>query len=130
METLLTTAALLAIATGIAHSVLGEVLIFSHLRTSALVPSEPAPPLQGRHVRILWATWHVTSVFGFALAGLLLQLSTAPGAALPPGAVLAAVVGAHLAGALLVLVATRGRHPGWVALAAVAVLSGVAWGGV
>ena len=128
MQALLTTAALLAIATGIVHSFLGERLIFRHLRAAAVVPSLPAPPLQSRHIRILWATWHLASVFGWAFAGLLLQLARDPAAGLSSRSVLAAAVGANLTGALLVLVGTRGRHPGWVALAAVGMLSWVASG--
>ena len=129
MQPLLTTAAVLAIATGIVHSLLGERLIFRHLRRSSLVPSLPAPPLQARNVRILWATWHLASVFAWALAGLLWQLAREPGAALSARLVLSASAAAFVLGSLLVLVSTRGRHPGWVALGAVGVLSWVAIGG-
>ena len=126
MQPLLTTAAVVAIATGVVHSLLGERLIFRHLRRSSLVPSLPAPPLQARNVRILWATWHLASVFAWALAGLLWQLAREPGAALSSGLVLSASAAAFVLGSLLVLVSTRGRHPGWVALGAVGVLSWVA----
>jgi hypothetical protein len=128
MQTLLTIAALVATVTGIAHSVLGERLVFSQLRASSLVPALAAPPLHGRHVRILWATWHLASVFGWALAGLLLQLARDPQAGVSSRAVLVAAGVAYLVGALLVLVGTRGRHPGWVALAAVGALAGAAFG--
>ena len=126
MQPLLTTAAVVAIATGVVHSLLGERLIFRHLRRSSLVPSLPAPPLQARNVRILWATWHLASVFAWALAGLLWQLAREPGAALSARLVLSASAAAFVLGSLLVLVSTRGRHPGWVALGAVGVLSWVA----
>lgn len=76
MQPLLVTAAVLAVTTGVVHSVLGEMLIFRHLRQSTLVPSLSAPPLQGRNVRILWATWHLASIFGWVLAGLLWQLAS------------------------------------------------------
>ena len=128
MQLLLTTAAVLAIATGVVHSLLGERLIFRHLRRSSLVPSLPAPPLQARNVRILWATWHLASVFAWALAGLLWQLAREPGAALSARLVLSASAAAFVVSSLLVLVGTRGRHPGWVALGAVGVLSWVAIG--
>ena len=128
MQPLLTTAAVVAIATGVVHSLLGERLIFRHLRRSSLVPSLPAPPLQARNVRILWATWHLASVFAWALAGLLWQLAREPGAALSARLVLSASAAAFVLGSLLVLVSTRGRHPGWVALGAVGVLSWVAIG--
>ena len=130
MHPLLTTAASVAILTGVAHSVLGERLIFRHLRPpGAVVPSLPASPLRGRHVRILWATWHLASVFGWAFAGLLLATAWGPGSPSLLDAVLAATAAAHLGGALLVLVATRGRHPGWIALAVVGALSCVVFAG-
>ena len=129
MQLLLATAAVLATVTGVVHSVLGERLIFRHLRASTLVPSLPAKPLQGRHVRILWATWHLASVLAWAFAALLWMLATHPEAVLSSRSILAAATAAFLAGALLVFVGTRGRHPGWVALAAVGILSAVATNG-
>ena len=128
MQSLLTAAALLAGLTGLVHSFLGERLIFRHLRESSLVPSQPAAPLQGRHIRILWATWHLASVLAWALAVLLWQVARAPGAAVSSAVILGAVAAAFVAGSVLVLVATRGRHPGWVALAATGILSWVAAG--
>jgi hypothetical protein len=128
MQSLLATAAVLATITGVVHSVLGEWLIFRHLRESALVPSLPAPPLQGRNVRILWATWHLASVLGSAFAGLLWQLAHSPEAVLPASTVLGVTAAAFLAGSMLVLVGTRGRHPGWVALGVVGTLSWAAIG--
>ena len=125
---MLTLAALLAVVTGLVHSVLGERLIFRHLRDTSLVPSRPAPPLQARHVRILWATWHLASVLAWALAGLLWALARNPGAPLPADLVLSVCAAGFLAGAVLVLVGTRGRHPGWIALAIVAGLSMAAAG--
>lgn len=128
MNYLLATAGVLAVVTGVVHSLLGERLIFRRLRASTFVPSSPAPPLQSRHVRILWATWHLASCFAWAFAGLLLRLSQDPLAVVSARSVLFACVFAFLAGSLLVLVGTRGRHPGWVALAGVGILSWVAAG--
>lgn len=127
MQPLLVTAGVLALITGVVHSLLGERLIFRRLRAGSLVPTLPAPPLQARHVRIQWATWHLASVLAWALAGLLLQASR--GGAGTHGVVGASAF-AFLAGALLVLLGTRGRHPGWVALGAVGILSWMAMGAV
>jgi len=130
MQPLLATAALIAVATGVVHSLLGERLIFRHLRESSLVPSLPAPPLRARNIRILWATWHLASVLGWVVAALLWQLANNPGHALAANSVLHAATAGFMAGALLVLVGTRGRHPGWVALGAVGILSWAAIGAV
>lgn len=115
----LATAAVLAFATGVVHSVLGERLIFRHLRRNSLVPRGEAPPLRARHIGILWATWHLATVFGWAGAVLLWRAAQSP--------VLAAQVNGPVAvayglAAVLVLIATRGRHPGWIALGLVALL--------
>lgn len=126
MQPLLATAAVLALLTGVVHSILGERLIFQRLRDASLVPALPAPPLKSHHVRILWATWHLASVLGWVLGGLLWQLARAPGAALTSSFVLGAAAVGFSVGALLVLVGTRGRHPGWVALGAIGVLVGLA----
>lgn len=121
MNLLLAAAAGLAIATGVAHSVLGERLIFRRLRQASLVPSARAPPLQERHIRILWASWHFVSVLGWAMAALLWRLAAGTDSGLPAHVLLNVIAWGFFAGSLLVLVATRGRHPGWIALAAVAV---------
>ena len=127
MQPLLLVAGALAAVTGLLHSVLGERLIFRHLRQGRLVPALGAPPLRERHIRILWATWHLASVFGWAFAGVVVRLAF--GAAPSSSLVLGAVVFAYLGGALLVLVGTRGRHPGWLALLVVGSLAWVAAGG-
>ena len=123
MQPLLATAAILALVTGVVHSFLGERLIFRHLRVSSIVPTLAAPPLQNRHVRILWATWHLASVLAWAFAGLLWQLARASLPSLSAQSVLMAAAAGFIAGSLLVLFATRGRHPGWIALAVVGALS-------
>jgi hypothetical protein len=116
-------AAIVLLLVGGAHSVLGEVLIFRHLRDHGVVPKNASPPLRERHVRILWATWHVVTIFGLALAAILFHLadpSREP--SLRAFAANAIVLSMATSGAL-VLFATRGRHPGWIGLLGVAVLA-------
>lgn len=127
MQGPLALAGALTALTAVVHSVMGEVLIFRALRTRSLVPSGPAPPLRARHVHILWATWHLASVFGLACAALLLWIAVANVDGALARVVVHAVATAHLLGAVLVLGATRGRHPGWIALLLVALLG---WWGV
>jgi hypothetical protein len=123
LQTYLAAAAVVAFLTGLVHSVLGEILIFRHLRRGTLVPALGAPPLRERNIRILWATWHLATVFGWTLAAILLQLALLPQAPLLD-MVIGATIAANVGGSLLVLVGTRGRHPGWIALAIVA---GLLW---
>lgn len=112
---LLLAAAIVLACVGVGHSILGETAIFRRVRRAGFLPTDAAPPLRGRHIRILWATWHIASVLGWALAAILYRLATAPGMPIDGFAVRAGIV-ALLASATLVLVATRGRHPGWVGL--------------
>lgn len=100
---------------------LGEVLIFRHLRDGGLVPSLAPPPLRVRNIRIIWATWHLATLFGWAFAGVLFQLAL--GRPMSVSLVIGAMLFAYLGGAVLVLVGTKGRHPGWIALTAVAALT-------
>ena len=121
MQAMYAAAAGLAAVTGLVHSVLGERLIFRHLRGNAIVPNMAAPPLQVRHVRILWATWHLASVFNWACAAILLRVVDSATATAP--FVVDAIGVAYLGCAVLVFVGTRGRHPGWNALSLVAALT-------
>jgi len=126
MQILYLVAGVLAVVTGLIHSVLGEILIFRHLRNGGLVPALGAPPLRERNIRIIWATWHLATVFGMAFAGVLFRLALSD--AIPGSLVVSAIVFAYLGGAILVLVGTKGRHPGWIALSVVATLAWMAVG--
>ncbi len=118
-------AAALAFATGLAHSIIGEWLIFQRLRRGGWIPTFGGELLRQRHVRILWASWHLVTIMGWGLAALLLALASAPPT--PLAMHLARVIAVvTLMGGAIVLLGTRGRHPGWVAMALVGVL--VEWG--
>jgi len=123
MQTFYLIAGIIALTTCLVHSVLGEILIFSKLRNGGIVPTMAAPPLRGRHIRIIWASWHLVTVFGFALAGILLWWAFPQDGSSVDSFVVGAIVAANLAGAVIVLVATNGKHPGWIALLVVAVFA-------
>lgn len=120
MNAWLMLAAALMTLTGLVHSLLGEQLIFRRMRRGTLVPAFGGDLLQERNVRILWATWHLASVLGWGVAAALLLLAD-PASAGPATRGLVHILAlASAIGALLVMVSTRGRHPGWIALSAVA----------
>jgi hypothetical protein len=116
-------AAALCMVVGLVHSVLGETRIFRRLRQGGVVPSLGGPLLEERHVRILWASWHVLTVFGWGIACVLLWLSLPESRARSTGLVEAAIMTSMFAGSALVCIGTKARHPGWVGLFAVAVLT-------
>lgn len=123
MQSYLLAAGVLMILIGVAHSVIGETLIFRQLRAGTIVPLLAPVPLRERHLRILWANWHLCSVLGWGLAALLIVIAGSPD--LPTYAPNIRIIAiATLAGSLLVLYATRGRHPGWLGLL---VAAGLAW---
>lgn len=118
MNLWLVCASVLLVMIGLVHSVFGERLIFRRLRGKGIIPTDGGSHLLERHVRILWATWHLASIFCFAAAFVLLYASRAA----VPKAVTDALMASVAAGAIMVLAGTRGRHPGWIALSAVALL--------
>ena len=122
MQSYLLAAGVLMILIGVAHSVIGEILIFRQLRAGAIVPLLAPAPLRERHLRILWANWHLTSALGWGLAALLILIAVAPDPSSYALQVRTIAV-VTLAGSLLVLYATRGRHPGWIGLLVAAILA-------
>jgi hypothetical protein len=116
-------AAVLAFVVGLVHSVFGEHLIFRRLRAGGLGHANGAAILRTSHVRILWATWHLATAFGWGLALALVWMAGAQPGQQPPAVLAFGIAAAMAAGSLLVLAGTRGRHPGWIALLGVAVLT-------
>ena len=123
MNTYLIAAATLAFLVGLVHSVLGEKLVFSRMRQGQLVPTNGGTVLRQRHVRILWASWHIVTVLGWGVAGTLLLLASEPAASSLRGSLSQVIIFATLAGSAIVLYGTRARHPGWVGLLGVAALT-------
>ena len=107
-------AALLLLAVGLAHSVLGERLILRRLDRQSL------PPLRGSGgvtKRVLRFAWHVTTLAWWGFAALLLARFASVEASLQIVAATFAVTAAVIA------TSSRGRHPAWLVFLAVAVLS-------
>ncbi|HZG66418.1 MAG TPA: hypothetical protein VEZ12_06725 [Herpetosiphonaceae bacterium] len=123
MDTYMVAAGALLLVVAAIHSALGEILMFRHLRSHGLVPTLAAPPLKERHIRILWASWHVLTVLGWAFGAVLLRLAYPSDEHAICTFTEQAIVFAFLAGALLVLVGTKGKHLGWVGLLGVAALT-------
>lgn len=107
---------------GLAHSVLGEILVFKALRVQGLVPTAGYAVLRERHVRILWCSWHLVTLLGWALSALLWRLGTSASDTTLAWWTTDVVGMATLASGVLVFVATRGSHPAWFALMSIAAL--------
>jgi hypothetical protein len=121
MNVFLLLAGCLTILVGLVHSFLGEKLIFSHLRRGQVVPTHIGTPLRERHIRIIWATWHIVSILGIGMAGLLFWLAL-PSSSIENVQLIKNIIAIPMfLSAMLVLWATEGRHPGWVGLSLVAI---------
>lgn len=115
-------AATIAFVVGLVHSALGEQLIFRRLREwDELVPTNGGNVLRERHVRILWASWHLVTVFGWCMGAVLLRLALPAAPEASTGFGVQAIALAALTGAVLVFIGTRAKHPGWIGLLAIAV---------
>ncbi|MEO6445497.1 MAG: hypothetical protein ABIZ91_11245 [Gemmatimonadaceae bacterium] len=116
-------AAVVIVVVGLVHSLLGEHLVFRRMRLSGVIPVNGGSALLERHVRILWASWHLVTVLGWLVAAILVWLSFPATASLAQSFLTQAIVVALFVCAAIVFIATKGRHPGWVGLVTAAVLT-------
>lgn len=123
MNTYLVAAAGLAALVGLVHSVLGERLVFSRMRQGQLVPTNGGTVLRQPHVRILWASWHALTLLGWAVAAALFLLGSEPTRSELHASLLHVMALAVLGSAALVFYGTKARHPGWLGLLGVALLT-------
>jgi hypothetical protein len=118
MTSLLYVSALLIVAVGIVHSVLGERYILIRL-----FRRDDLPKLFGGTAftkRTLRLAWHITTVAWFAFAALLVQV--AQGSLTPAGTV--QIIGyASIASGLLSLVISRGQHLSWLVFFAIGAMA-------
>ena len=114
----------LMIGIGAIHSFLGERLIFRRMRAvGVMIPTNGGQLLREPHVRILWASWHLATVMGVGLAFVLFWLAQPSTKNLNQSWPAMAIAGSIIASASVVLIGTKGRHPGWAGLLAAAVLT-------
>lgn len=106
---------------GLIHSILGEVLIFQKLRTNGIIPTKGGAILKEHNVRILWASWHLVTIFGVGLGVVMIILAQSLARDTLRYYLENTLCSSMLLGAMLVFVATRARHPGWLGLMIVAV---------
>lgn len=117
---MLLAAGVLSIIVGLIHSVLGELLIFKNLREHSIIPTVAMPPLRERNIRILWATWHATTVFGWVIGAILINMAYTTQVA--SVVVIQLIAISMFAASALVFLSTKAKHPGWVGLLVIAIL--------
>ena len=126
MNVYLVSAGLLSIALGLAHSILGEMLIFRRLRADRLTSPAGPPLLTKRHVAVLWSTWHLLTLLGWGIGAVLIWLAwqTPPIASLSTISTILSAT--FLISGVFWLYGTRGRHPAWIVFL---LISGLLWSG-
>ena len=124
MNTLILLAAIFCIILGIVHSFLGEYLIFNNKRLlGRIVPTKTQQGFRESHLRIIWATWHLASVFGWGIGAFLLKFAIGwHEPHMYQTFLIPVVITVMVISSFLVAVATRGKHPGWVVLLLIAIL--------
>lgn len=109
-------AGILTILLGLAHSILGEHLIFKYKREKGkIIPSKHSKELPVGHLRIIWASWHVATFLACGIGATLIRIALVAEQGQPwISFFIAATLYAISAVGLCVLLATKGRHPGWI----------------
>jgi len=119
-------AGILCFLLGIVHSFLGEYLIFNEKRDKGkLVPSKESSELKERHLRILWATWHLASILGWCIGAVLIKVALTKNQQNIEFVdfILQSIVYTMGISSLLVLIGTKGKHPGWIVLLIIGILT-------
>ena len=123
MNKYLAAAGVLAFIVGLVHSILGETMIFRRLRTKGNILKSGTNVIGEGHVRIIWASWHIVTIFGWLIAAGLVWLAALPVPLQSQATLLSAIALAMIVSSLLVFIATKARHPGWAGLLGVAALT-------
>jgi len=125
MNTYLFIAGILFFFLGISHSIIGEYLIFKSKRNKgSLVPSKKSAELKERHLRIIWATWHLSSFFGWCIGAILIKISLEQNELNSniTDFIVHSIIYATFISSFLVLFGTKGKHPGWIGFLLIGIL--------
>ena len=121
MSAFLLAASILMLATGCAHSFLGELLILRFM-----VNFKEVPALLGSvelTKRTLRFTWHLPTLLAVGMALILLRYAALPQLGIQEKFVTNTISAALLACFFVTFAFSRGRHPGWIAFLGAAVLA-------
>lgn len=114
----LLTAALLIIAVGLAHSIMGELALISPLK---LVKDLPTPRGSVEQTwLVIRITWHAPTLLWFGLASVLIWMETHPGSASRP--FLWMVVGVFSIASLVSVLTSPLGHSAWLYFLVIALL--------
>ena len=116
----------LAITLGVVHSILGEVLVFRHLRESDVFSDNAESKLKKRHYKTIWSTWHLVTLFGWGFGAILIIQSWSISSEITLNKISMAISLLFLVSAIYWFIGTRGKHPAWVILGMISFLAWLA----
>ena len=118
-------AGVLTFLLGLGHSIKGELQIFKKLRKKgSFLLDKESGILKKIDIRILWATWHIVSFFGWVFASILIKISFFNKETYTELTTLSynGITYSIFASAILILLGTKAKHPAWVVLLIIGVL--------
>ena len=121
MNAYLASASLITVLTAVVHTVLGERLIIGPLQESTDLPAVRGSA--GFTKRTLRFAWHVTSVLGIGIAGVLFYYASIEELQPDQVAVLTIIAATLFVSFVVSLIGSRGRHPAWILFLAAAILT-------
>jgi hypothetical protein len=104
----------------LSHSVIGELLLISRLTNDGLPVVGGSPDFARRTLRF---TWHLPTVLGCGFCAILLWLALLASPGIELAFVERALTLSFAACTLIVLLISKGKHPGWVAFLGVTLLT-------
>lgn len=125
MNSYLLLSGVLVILLGLAHSIIGERLIFKPLRAKSATATA-LMILPARRWAAIWSAWHLLTLFGCGLGALLIALAWRPLPADTMTTAQAVLISTFLLSAAFWIAGTKGRHPAWIALILIALTTWLA----
>jgi hypothetical protein len=110
----------------IAHSIIGERLIFDSIKRGRKEHDRAIALLTQRRWDSLWSTWHLVSVIGAGLGAALIAYAVEHNGVAPRFGFLGVIATTFGFSTVFWLFGTRGRHPAWIVMSAITILIVVA----
>jgi len=118
----LLSAGIVLLALAVSHSIIGERLIFRHLRVGTPGHAAARELLPARRWDALWSTWHLVSLLGLGLSAAMITASTYSDLKNAIDAIAMILAATFAVSGIYWLTGTKGKHPAWVGLLVIAVL--------
>ncbi len=110
----------------VAHSILGERLIFDSIKRGRKEHDRAIALLTQRRWDSLWSTWHLVSLIGAGLGAALIAYAAEQNSVALGFGFLGVIATTFGFSTVFWLFGIRGKHPAWIIMAAITILIAVA----